>query len=440
MTSPWSRRAFLRGTGVALALPLLPSLLPKQAWADGDKPPVRLVFWYVPNGIHMPAWRPAASGAGYDLPLILEPLAPVQHQVSVLSGLTRLAGQFNIPGDHARGTGCFLTCERPHFTSDANILNGISVDQVAAQAIGDQTPFSSLQLGLEAGGSTGNCDSGYSCAYVRNISWSDERTPLPKQHDPRVVFDRLFADYDQPDPVAAERRRALRLSVLDAVADDAQDLQRKAGASDRIKLDQYLTGVREVERRIDAMGAGAVCEVPGRPGTSLSVPQRAEVMNELMAVALQCDMTRIISYMFANGGSNRNHSWISGASGGHHEISHHQNVAAEQQKIAAINRWEVELFSSFLQRLEGMVEADGSRVLDNTLVLFGSEISDGNRHNHDNLPVLLAGGGGGAVTPGRHVVYDREPVADLYLAMLQAVGVTRSTFGMDGTRPLAGLT
>lgn len=437
MNSPWTRRAFLRGAGVALALPALPSLFATSARSD-DAPPVRLIFWYVANGIHMPAWTPSTTGRDYDLPLILEPLAPIQHQVSVLTGLTNMAGRFSLPGDHARGTGCFLTCERPEHTADANIRNGISIDQVAAQATEGATPYPSIQLGLESGGSTGNCDSGYSCAYTRNISWADDRTPLPKMHDPRVVFDRLFGGMEEADPELAERRRALRLSVLDAVADDARRLQQRAGASDRQKLDQYLTGVRDVERRIESMDAG-VCDVPGRPESGLDLPERALAMNDLMAMAVQCDLTRFVSYMFANGGSGRSHTWIDGASGNHHGISHHQNNPAEHRKLERINRWEVSVFADFLQRLQAMPEGEEGTVLDNTLVLFGSEISDGNRHNHDDLPVLLAGGGGGAVQPGHHRVYADEPIADLYLAMLQAVGVTRSAFGMDGTRPLSGL-
>jgi hypothetical protein len=436
MSPAWTRRAFLRGAGVALALPLLPSLLPRAARSE-DRPPVRLVFWYVANGIHMPAWRPTRTGEGYDLPLILAPLAPVQAHVSVLSGLTNLAGRFNVPGDHARGTGCFLTCERPLLTADANILNGISVDQVAAQAVGSATPYPSLQLGLEAGGSAGNCDSGYSCAYTRNISWADERTPLPKLHDPRVVFDRLFGGVEGSDPAESDRRRALRLSVLDAVAEDARALQGRASASDRAKLDQYLTGVREVERRVQEFD-GAVCDAPQRP-IDTDVPGRAAAMNGLMTAALQCDMTRFMSYMFANGGSGRSHTWIDGASGNHHGISHHQNEPGEHRKLEAINRWEVSMFADFIARLADVEEADGSRLIDNTLVYFSSEISDGNRHNHDDLPTLLAGAGGGAARPGRHLDLRGEPVANLFLSMLRAVGVERSSFGMDGTRPLSGL-
>lgn len=436
--SNWSRRAILRGAGVSLALPLLPSLLPRAARAQDNTPPTRLVFWYVANGVHMPAWRPTRTGAGYDLPSSLVGLTPVQDKVSVLSGLANMSGSFNRPGDHARGTGCFITCERPEYTDNATHYNGISVDQVAAAERGGETLFPSLQLGLDGGSNSGSCDSGYGCAYVHSISWADATTPLPKVTDPRTTFDRLFSGLDGTDPADIERRRALRLSVLDAVSADATRLQRKMGATDRAKLDQYLTGVREVEKRVESLD-DQVCSPPGRPERGLDVPERAAAMGALMAVALQCDLTRVISYMFANGGSGRSHTWL-GFSDNHHGLSHHQSDAAKQAKIAQINTWEVDVFASFLQRLEAIEEVDGSTLLDNTLVMFGSEISDGNRHNHDDLPVLLAGGGAAGIDQGRHLQFTgREPIANLYLSMLDAFGAPQSSFGSDSTGPLAGL-
>jgi hypothetical protein len=437
--SRWSRRDILRGAGVSIALPLLPSLLPREARAQDGKPPVRLVYWYVADGVHMPAWRPSRTGTGYDLPSSLEPLAPIQDKVTVLSGLANMSGRYNLPGDHARGTGCFLTCERPVFTDDASHYNGVSVDQVAAQARGDETLFPSLQLGLEGGSSAGNCDSGYGCAYVRSISWADATTPLPKIVDPRTAFDRMFSGLDGSDPIEAARRRTLRLSVLDAVTDDAARMQRKMGATDRAKLDQYLTGVRELEKRVEDLDEQDVCTPPDRPEQGLTTPAKAAAMGAIMATALQCDLTRVISYMFANGGSGRSHTWL-GISDNHHGLSHHQNDPSKQEKLAVINRWEVEVFVSFLQQLDAFEEADGSTLLDNSLVMFGSEISDGNRHNHDDLPVLLAGAGGGAVTPGRHLTFTgQEPIANLYLSMLDAFGAPQTSFGSDSTGKLAGL-
>lgn len=436
----WSRRAFLRGAGVTMALPLLPSLLPRSAWAQDAEPPTRMLFWYVPCGIHMANWKPTATGTGYDLPTILQPLAPIQDKVSVLTGLSIMGGKDNRPGDHARGTGAFLTCRVPQYTDDASNDLGISVDQVAAQAVGDQTLFPSLQFGLEGGASSGTCDSGYPCAYQRNISWADKRTPLPKVHDPKSAFDRLFSGLDGLDAESAERRRALRLSVLDAVMEDANRLKGRMGATDKAKLDQYLTGVREVETRVESLHE-TVCEPPDSPERGLQTVEEAAAFSGIMAAAFQCDLTRIMTYMFANGGSGRNHTWLDGGDGNHHGLSHHQGDPAQHARLTVINRWEVEVFSRFLQRLDGITESDGSTVLDNSMIVFGSEISDGNRHNHDDMPMLLAGGGRGTFGQGQHAVYsDREPAANLYIRMLNGMGVPATSFGMDGTRSLSGLT
>ena len=432
----WSRRAFLRGAGVSLSLPLLPSLLPRDAWAAGDDPPVRLLFYYVPCGIHMAEWTPNATGAGYDLPTILQPLSELQDKVMVLSGLANMNGRASRPGDHARGTGCFITCEEPVYGS---VLLGPSIDQVVAASIGDQTPFPSLQLGIDGGANSGNCDSGYACAYQRSISWADATTPLPKIVDPRILFDQLFSGAGGEDPAIAERRRQLQLSILDEVASDARSLQNKMAATDKAKLDQYLTGVREVEKRIDALG-GQVCDPPDRPGRGLDVPTRVDIMADLMTVAFECDLTRVMTFMLANGGSGRSHTWI-GAAGNHHGFSHHQGSATAHANLTKINTWEVQVFAELLQRLDSVTETNGT-LLDNTLIMFGSEISDGNRHNHDDLPVLLAGGGGGAVRSGRHLswpVNERRPISNLLLSMATAAGAPLSAFGSDSTGPLSEL-
>lgn len=432
--SRWSRRHVLRAAGASLLLPFLPSLLPRSARAD-ETPPVRLLFWYVPNGMHMADWTPSRDGADYDLPYILEPLAPVQRHVSVLTGLDNMAGRFPRPGDHARGTGCFLTCVTPRYTGDASVENGVSIDQVVAGQIGEQTPFPSLQLGLDGGATSGQCDSGYPCTYQNAISWTDAYTPLPKVTNPRLVFDRLFGGTGTDDPVVAARRRALELSILDAVSEDARALQTRLSTSDRRKLDQYLTGVREVEKRLEGLGGGA-CTPPERPEGRVDVPTRSTLMNELMAVAFECDVTRVISYMFANGGSGRNHTWLPGAGGNHHGISHHQGQQSNYDKLRIINRWEVSQLVDFLQRLETRTDTDGTSLLDNTLVVMSSEIADGNRHNHDDLPVLLAGGGGGAHRPGRHLRFGTRSLADLYTSMARAAGASVDRFGMNGTGPL----
>lgn len=433
----WSRRAVLRGMGVSLALPFLPSIWPRSVRAAaGDGPPPRMLFYYVPNGIQMSWWTPSSEGAGYDLPEILTPLEPIQDQVNVLTGLANAPARVPVPGDHARGTGSFLTCRTVRHSS-TEIENGISVDQLAAKNA--STQLASLELGMEGGGNVGDCDSGYSCAYQRNISWAGPATPRPKMTDPRLVFHRLFAGVD-PGQTAEEiaRRQMLRTSVLDVVLDQANDLHTNLARSDQAKLDEYLTGVRDLEKRIADLGQ-SVCVPPQEPATELDFPERVQIMNQLMVTALQCDMTRIITFMLGNGGSNRSFEFL-GVQGAHHELSHHQGSTTNLGRLRTIARWEVEQLADLLMRMQAVEEADGSTLLDNSLVFFSSEIEDGDSHSHFNLPVLLAGRGCGAVTPGRHLRYaSNEPIANLFLAMLHASGVEADTFGDDGTRPLPGL-
>jgi hypothetical protein len=446
MSTRITRRALLGGAGVALAIPALESLLPrKTARAGGSPIPRRLVVWYVPNGINGTgpnAWRPVAEGAGYGLTPMLTPLGALRAEVSVLTGLANRPAQASYggsndgPGDHARGTGCFLTNARLVKTEGTGIRAGISMDQVAAAAIGMTTRFPSIQLGIDGGGSTGGCDSGYSCAYARNISWASPTTPLPKLTNPITVFDRLFAAGESAALQA--RRRAYQASVLDYVRGDATRLQGVLGATDRAKLDEYLTAVRELERRV-MMTGGATCMTPPRPVEGLAFAQHVTVMNQLMAMALRCDLTRVVTFMLGNAGSGRDYSFI-GASGAHHELSHHQSDAEKIRKLQTIGTWEVQQFAALLTQLQAMREPDGSSVLDHTAALFSSEIADGNGHWHHSLPVLLAGRCGGQLNPGRHVVYGSEqPIANLFVALLRAVGAAVSSFGLEGNRTLANL-
>lgn len=433
-----SRRTFLRAGAVTLALPLLPSALPRESWADPGEAPRRLLFYYVPNGMQMQWWTPEQEGAGYTLPSILEPLEPVRDAVSVLSGLSNLPAQVPVAGDHARGTGSFLTCRTVVKTAGAGIENGISVDQVAAQALGAGTPLPSLQLGMTGGASVGVCDSGYSCAYLRNISWAGPSTPLPKMTDPRLVYERLFGDVEEVlTPEEAERRRLLRLSVVDRALDEANALRPSLGRADQLKLDEYLEGLRALELRIEAL-AGTTCAAPEQPEPGLDFVDRLDAMHELMTVALQCDLTRVISFMFDNGASNRSYADVIGVSGAHHQLSHHQNDPETLERLRLIGRWEVEQFSALLQRMAAIDEG-GCSMLDNSAVYFASEIADGNSHSHRDLPVLLAGAGGGVWTPGRHIRYPSDtPMANLYLAMLESFGVVEPSFG-DSTGVLEGL-
>jgi hypothetical protein len=431
-----SRRTVLRSAFASLALPFLPSLLPRDARA-AETPPVRSVFLYVPNGMWMADWTP--GGASHVDSPILRPLASVASRVNVLTGLSQAAGVADRAGDHARGTGCFLTATPVKYTAGNDIENGISVDQVMASATGSATPFASIQLGMDGGSSTGDCDSGYSCAYARNISWAGPQTPLPNLTDPQLLFERMFPAADQVTQEEVERQTLMRTSVLDYVLDQANDLKRRLGRDDGRKLDDYMTGVRQVEGRIEEL-AEQIC-IPGvEPEVEDDVELRVQTMLDLIALGMECDVSRIFTFMLADAGSNRSFEFL-GYPGAHHEYSHHGDSADNLAALRAIGAWEVAQLAYLLERLAERTESDGSDLLDNTLVYFSSEIEDGDTHAHENMPVVLAGGGGGAVRTGRHLVYtDREPMADLFVAMLQAHGVAAGSFGMDGTRPLAGLT
>lgn len=435
-----SRRAFLGGAGAALSLPLLEAMTPfgSSAFAQ-DARPARLLAYYIPNGIHMQAWTPAAEGANFQLTPTLSPLANVKDDLLVLTGLENRPARPDGPGDHAAGTGSFITATHVRKTEGSDIQNGVSLDQFAAQQIGDQTRFPSLELGMDGGGSTGNCDSGYSCAYARNISWSGPQTPVPKTVDPRVVFDRLFAGFD-PNATAeqARKRRAYEKSILDYVLEDATKLHGKLGTTDRAKMDEYMDSIRALELRIASMDENTLCGVPPRPDASYAVTAKARVMADLMVLAYQCDLTRIQTFMLSNAGSGRVYDFL-GITDGHHNISHHQSLQENYTRLQQINQWEIEQFAYLLERLKATTDAEDKPLLDSCAVFFSSEISDGNRHNHDDMPVLLAGGCNGAFQTGRHLRYTNEPVSNLFISMLRAAGVTVMEFGDDGTRPIANL-
>lgn len=433
-----SRRALLGGVGATLALPFLESALPRSARAQAAAP-LRFLAYYVPCGIRMQHWTPAAQGAGYDLPLILEPLAGVQSEVSVISRVANRPARPDGPGDHASGTGAFLTCAHPRKTEGADIANGISLDQHLAAELGGDTTLRSLQLGIDGGNSAGGCDSGYSCAYARNVSWSGPETPLPKLTDPAIVFDRLFAGFDSQATVEeVARRQRQSSSLLDYVLGDAMTLSGRLGVSDRAKLDQYMTGVRELEMRIMSGASGPSCDPGARPSTDLGYQEHVQVMSDLMVLAMQCDVTRFTTFMIGNAGSNRSYDFL-GVTGGHHEISHHGGDAAKLDSLTTIGTWEVEQFAYLLDKMS-KVDEGGESLLDHSVVFFSSEIEDGDSHSHFNMPILLAGKGNGAFTPGRHLVFDDEPsVGNLFVSIAQAFGMADATFGDDGTAPLAGL-
>jgi hypothetical protein len=436
---PLSRRTFLRGAGALVALPFLDAMRPARVFAQSMRPmgppPRRFLAWYVPCGIHMAAWTPASEGRGYELTPILQSLAPFKDDVLVLTGLANIPARPDGPGDHAGGTSAFLTARHAHKTEGADIQLGVSVDQLIAGQVGAATRFPSLVLGLEGGGNVGGCDSGYSCAYSRNISWAGPQTPTAKEIDPRAVFDRLFQGQDpRATREQIAKRRRYHQSILDFVREDATSLRTKLGAPDRAKLDEYLTGIRELEHSLQTADQGPVCDAGDAPAGG-ELQDQVRQMNDLMALAFQCDLTRLCTFMLGNGGSNRPYPFL-GVNDGHHQISHHMNNPVNLQQLQIIDTWEMEQFAYLVGKLKAAEEGDGS-LLDHSVLFFSSEIEDGNAHRHTNLPVVLAGKAGGAINPGRHVVVPGDrPIADLFLTLARACGATADTFGDNSTAPL----
>lgn len=442
------RRTFLRGLGTALALPVLDAMLPVRALASGGGGatgaagafPKRLAWVYVPNGANMVDWTPAATGSAYELPMILEPLAAHRASFSVFSGLANHQGHElgDGGGAHARASASFLTGVHPRKTAGADIKAGISCDQIAANHVGDQTRLASLELSCDGGQRAGSCDSGYSCTYQFNLSWRSETQPMNPEVDPRAAFERLFGGGDPAATLEASVRRKLyRKSVLDFVLEDAHRLERQLGEADRRKLDEYLTAVRDLERRIErAEQLGAAKPPPGveAPQMFETYEQQIQLMFDVMTLAFQTDTTRISTFIVAHDGSNRPYPTI-GIREGHHDLSHHRGDEEKKKKIAQINRYHTAQFARFLDRLKSIKEGDGT-LLDNCAILYGSALSEGNTHLPENLPILLAGGGGGRISTGRHVrVDERTPITNLYRSMLDLAGVPTEKIG-DSTGKL----
>jgi len=428
-----------------MALPLLEAMLPQSAQAatSAKKAPVRMAFFYVPNGVHLPAWHPGGkTGPLGQLPETLQPLTSVKDHLSVMTGLTcdKARPNGDGAGDHARSAAAFLTGCQPRKTPGADIKAGISVDQYAAQQVGKNTRFASLELGCERGAQAGNCDSGYSCAYSSNIAWSSENTPVAKEVDPRLVFDRLFGNGNNVEMAETRQRRdRYQKSILDFVLEEAKTLQTRLGVKDQQKLDEYFTGVREIEKRVEL--AGRTVEAPKGFTPPTGIPQdyadHIKLMLDMLVLAFQSDQTRVASFMFANEGSNRSYKQIN-VPEGHHDLSHHGKDPGKQAKLQLINRFHMEQFAYFVEKLRSIPEAGGT-VLDNSMLLYGSGISDGDRHNHDDLPILLVGRGGGKISSGRHLVYpENTPLNNLFLSMLDVMQVPVHSLG-DSTGRLNNL-
>lgn len=428
----FDRRYFLRGFGAVLALPYLESIAGASP-AFSQQPPIRTAFIFVPNGINMNEWN-LTSNAKFTS--TLSPLNDIKDQINILTGLA----QYNAHalgdggGDHARSAAAWLTGCHPKKTSGANIKNGISFDQVLAKEFGNKTKFASLELGCERGGLAGDCDSGYSCAYSNSISWRSDTTPVAKETDPRLAFERLFqSGYADEDEQSKHERLESDKSILDYISKEAKSLNKRLGKTDRIKLDEYFTGVREIERRIKFIENG-VSDIPdikifqNLSSAPKDYREHIKLMGDLMVLAFQTDTTRVCTFMFANEGSNRSYKMI-GVNDGHHELSHHQKNHEKLKALADINRFHVEQLTYILNKMNSIKEGDKT-LLENSMVLYGAGICDGDRHNHDDLPLLLAGKAGGKIKTGKHLVFkNNTPMTNLFLSMADKLNIHVDKFG-----------
>ena len=407
--------------------------------ASVSKAPCRMAFVYVPNGVMMEDWLPQTTGESATLPealpRILAPMAKWRENILVVSGLTQNGGRAlgDGGGDHARASASYLTAVHPKKTFGAELKAGISVDQIAAQHMGNQTRFASLEVGCEEGLLGGNCDNGYSCAYNNSIAWRTPDSPLPPETRPRAVFERLFGSGQiEQDPKRRARQRADDKSILDFVLEDARSLKASLGASDRRKLDEYLFAVRDIETRIEKIERGTGDFVPSleKPGPGLPADQaeHSRLMFDLLAMAYQADLTRVSTFMLSLEQSNRSYPEI-GIPESHHGLSHHQKVPEKTEKIVKINRYHMEQFRYFLEKMKAIPDGDGT-LLDHSMIMYGSGLADGDRHEHNNLPTLLAGGACGTIRAGRHLRYENNtPMANLFVAMLDRMQVPVEQFG-----------
>jgi hypothetical protein len=427
----------LRGTAVAMGLPLLEMMQPtaRQLSAmEASSSPVRMACIFFPNGAIMPDWNPTVEGDQWQLSKTLAPLQPFKSKLNVIRNLAHDNGRAHADGagDHARCAATFLTAARPVKTS-GNIQLGISIDQVAASQLAGQTPLPSIELGLEPSRNAGSCDSGYSCAYSSNISWRNETQPIPKEITPRMAFERMFTRQD-----SAERRQRnfVRQSILDVVQHDAQKLMQRVGQTDKRKLDEYFSSIREIELRIqraEEEDQKALPDIEVPFGRIEAFREHARLMYDMMAIGFQTDTTRVATFMLDNAGGNRRYTEI-GVNDAHHGMSHHRNRPEPVAKLQKIDHYLVEQFAYFLEKLDSIPDGDGT-LLDQSIVLYGSGISDGNRHNHGDLPIVLAGGGGGQVTTGRYIQPEHErPMGNLFLSMLDIMGTPVDSIGDSSGR------
>jgi hypothetical protein len=441
-----SRRTILRGFGASLALPFLDGMVPALSalTRNAAATPRRMAVIYTPNGMMMPNWTPRGEGTAFEFSPILEPLAAHRDRLVVISGL---ADKYGWPqgdegtGDHARAAATFLTGVHVKKTEGADIQGGVSMDQIAAKALGDQTQLASLELAIESVEFLGACDSGYSCAYANTIAWRSPTTPLPMENDPRAVFERLFGGSDSTDLAARTARIAKEKSILDSVSDRVRELQHGLGTRDQVKMNEYLEAVRDVERRIAKAEEQSARELPvverpaGVPGT---FEEHAHLMFDLLLLSFQTDLTRIVTFMLGREVSGRAYPEI-GVPDSHHPTSHHQNDPEKLAKLQKINTFHMKQFAYFVERMKATADGDGS-LLDHSALLYGSGISDSNIHMHDNLPLVLVGSATGGIKGGRHLVFPKDtPVTNLFINMLDTIGVPAEKIG-DSTGRLHHVT
>ena len=428
------RRTMLKGLGASLALPLLDGMVP--ALTPLSKTPAnpvrRLGIVYVPNGMRMDHWTPLTEGTDFAFPSILQPLEPFRGQVQLLSGMHGVDAE----GPHARASTRFLTGVASRRDNGSNLRAGISMDQVAGRVLGQETQLGTLELAIDGRDFAGSCDEGFSCAYTNTISWANETTPLPMENNPRVVFERLFGDSGSTDPAVRRARLEKDASLLDSVTDRARYLSSQLGTTDQAKLDQYLEAVRDIERRIQMAEAQSEIEIPlvdqpaGIPGT---FGEHAKLMFDLMALAYETDLTRVVTFMMGREITGRTYAEI-GVADAHHPISHHQRDPVKLEKLLKINSYHMQFFAEFLERLRSTPDGDGT-LLDSSMIVYGAGMGDSNAHYSGDIPILLAGGGAGV--GGRHVQYENTPLANLHMSLLDKMGVPIESLGhATGRLPL----
>jgi hypothetical protein len=437
------RRTFLRGLGsAAIGLPFLDAMAP--AFAASGVPgnaPVRMAFFYVPNGIIMDSWNPSYEGKFQSMPRALKSLEPFKDDILQISNLTHNTGRALLdgPGDHGRCCGSYLTGVQVK-KSLVEIKSGVSFDQIVAKEIGSQTRFPSLELGMEDSRQAGDCDSGYSCAYTNNLAWRSETQPLPPILDPRALFERMFGNGRPMTPQERARQRTYRRSILDFVIDDTHKLESGLGPTDRRKLDEYLSAIREVERQIeraekDNQQIDPHLEKPY--GVPADFAEHFKLMSSMIAIAFQADQTRIVTFLMTHEGTSRSYRELD-IPDGHHPLTHHRNQPDLMEKVRRINEYHVQQFAGFVEKMKGTSEG-GSSLLDNCMIVYGAGLSDGNAHLHEDLPTLIVGRGGGYFKTGRRVIARREtPMCNLFLTMMDRMGVPTERFG-DSTGSLQGL-